>query len=110
MRVASSFIVSLVLTATVSFALPVLTIGLVFGLAILICLIPGLTVFGHQAIDAILDFLAVFGTGKPVTGVVTLGLASTVVGVLFDLFNIYCYQSLRDYTVSHVLTGDEGSK
>jgi hypothetical protein len=100
MRVASSFIVSLVLTATVSFALPVITIGLVFGIAILICLIPGLTVFGHQGVESILGFLAVFGTGKPVTGVVTLGLASTFVGVLFDLFNIYWYQSLRDYSIS----------
>lgn len=96
MRVASSLVISLVLTATVSFALPVLTIGIIFGLAILIRLVPGLMMFGHQFIEALLSFLAVFGTGKPVTGVVTLGLASTFVGVLFDLFNIYWYQSLRD--------------
>lgn len=96
MRVPSSFIISLVLTATVSFAIPVLTIGMIFGLAILIRLVPGLMTFGHQSVEAILGFLAAFGTGKPVTGVVTLGLASTFVGVLFDLFNIYWYQSLRD--------------
>lgn len=96
MRVASSFIVSLVLTATVSFALPVIVIGMIFALAIALSLIPGLMMFGHQSVASILDFLAVFGTGRPVTGVVTLGLASTFVGVLFDLFNIYWYQSLRN--------------
>ena len=66
------------------------------GLAILISLIPGSIEFGNQAVASILEFLAVFGSGKPVSGVVTLGLACSFVGVLFDLFNIYRFQSLRE--------------
>ena len=96
MRVASSFIVSLVLTATISFSIPVAIVGLALGLAIIIGLIPGFMVFGHQTVSGILEFLAVFGTGKPVAGAITLGLASSFVGVLFDLFNIYRFQSLRE--------------
>ena len=96
MRVASSFIVSLVLTATISFALPVVIVGLIFTFAVIVSLIPGLIAFGHQSVDSILEFLAVFGTGKPITGIVTLGLACSFVGVLFDLFNIYRFQSLRE--------------
>ena len=96
MRVQSSFFLSLILTATASFAFPVAVVGLVLGLAILISLIPGFMLLGHQATNSILEFLAVFGTGRPVTGAMTLGLASTFVGVLFDLFNIYWYQSLRE--------------
>ena len=96
MRFASSLVVSLVLTATISFAIPVAIAGLVFGVAITMSLIPGVMMFGHQAAEGILEFLATFGTGKPVTGAIVLGLACSFVGILFDLFNIYRYQSLRD--------------
>lgn len=96
MRIASSFIISLILTATASFAVPITVVGLFFGSAFLIGLIPGLSSFGHEATAEILKFLAVFGSGKPFTGVITLGLASSFVGALFDLFNIYRFQSLSE--------------
>lgn len=95
MRFPSSFVVSLVLTATISFAIPVAIVGLVFGLAIIFSITPGFVGFGQQALNSILEFLATFGTGKPVAGMVTLGLACSFVGILFDLFNTYRYQSLR---------------
>ena len=94
MRVASSLIVSLILTTIISFVIPVAIVGLILGVATLISLIPGLTIFGHQAVNCIVEFLAVFGTGNPLSGVITLGLVSSFVGALFDLFNIYRFQSL----------------
>ena len=96
MKIPSGFIISLILTAVFSFAIPVTIVGLVFGLAVVVSLIPGFAVFGHEAANGLLEFLAVFGTGKPIAGVFTLGLTSSFVGVLFDLFNIYRYQSLRE--------------
>ena len=95
MRFPSSFLISLILTATISFAIPVAIVGLVLGLAMIVSITPGFVGFGQQAFGSILEFLATFGTGKPVTGMVTLGLACSFVGILFDLFNTYRYQSLR---------------
>ena len=96
MRVASNLIISLILTATVSFAIPMTIAGFFLGSAFLIGLIPGLGLFGHEATTEVLKFLAVFGSGKPFSGILTLGLASSFVGVLFDIFNIYRFQSLRE--------------
>ncbi len=96
MRVASSFIISLILTTTVSFIMPITVVGLFFGSAFLIGLVPGLGSFGHESTTEILKFLAIFGNGKPFSGILTLGLASSFVGALFDLFNNYRFQSLRE--------------
>ena len=96
MRIASNLITSLILTTIASFAIPITLAGLFFGSAFLVGLIPGLEIFGHEAISEILKFLAVFGSGKPFAGILILGLASSFVGVLFDLFNTYRFQSLRE--------------
>lgn len=96
MRIVSSLITSLILTAIASFAIPMTVAGVFFGSAFLVSLIPGCGLFGHEAINEILKFLAVFGSDKPFAGIVTLGLASSFVGVLFDLFNTYRFQSLRE--------------
>lgn len=96
MRFTSNLIISIILTATVSFAVPMTVAGLFFGLAFLISLIPGLGLFGQEATTEILKFLAVFGSGKPLAGILTLGLASSFVGILFDIFNTYRFQSLRE--------------
>lgn len=95
MRVTSSVIISLVLTATISFALPVAIAGMVFGIAFVLSLLPGLEAIGQETISYIFSFLAVFGNGKAIGGLVTLGLVSSFVGVMLDLSNAYRYQSMR---------------
>ncbi len=95
MRVVPSIALSLVLTATISFTVPLAVTGFVFGTAFVVSLIPGLVALGHQAMDLIFEFLAVFGNGKPLGGIVTLGLVSTFVGLILDLSNTYRYQSMR---------------
>ena len=96
MRVASNFIVSLFITATVIFIVPIAIVGLMLGVALILSLVPGFVMMGNHAVQGILQFLAVFGSGKPVSGVVTLSLAASFVGVLFDLFNMYRFQSLKE--------------
>ena len=96
MRIASSFIVSLFLTATIIFIVPIAVVGLMLGLALVVSLIPGFMMIGNHAVQGILEFLAVFGSGRPLSGIVTLSLAGSFVGILFDLFNMSRFQSLRE--------------
>ena len=92
MRVIANFLVSLLLTTIISFSVPALLIGLVLGFVLVLGYIPGLELLGHCGIVHILDFLAVFGSGNPLEGVLILGFAFAVVGFLFDIFNFYFYR------------------
>lgn len=90
------FILSLVLTACISFSAPIILGGVLFTVLFAIGYFPGLTEFSRMGACQIIDFLRVFGAGNPIQGIITIGLACGLVGGLFDLFNLYRYQSLRD--------------
>ena len=62
----------------------------------LVSYVPGFWEVGNQGITYITDFLAVFGDGKPLQGILTLGITISIVGILLDILNFYRYQSLRD--------------
>ena len=96
MKITPDFIISLVLAAVISFVFPVTLILLLLGFSFLASLVPSLMVLGHSVNNAVLEFLVVFGNGKPLMGIITLGLTSTLAGILFDIFNFYRYQSLRN--------------
>ncbi|MDJ0898471.1 MAG: hypothetical protein QNJ55_06645 [Xenococcus sp. MO_188.B8] len=96
MKVTPSLMRSLFLTATISFVLPVTIILFLLGCSFLMSFLPSLMVLGDSVKNALLEFLVVFGNGKPIMGIITLGLTSTMAGILFDIFNFYRYQSLRD--------------
>ena len=97
MRIISSLFVSLLLTTTISFAIPALIIGAIFAILLILGYVPGFIWLGHCGVDRVLDFLAVFGTGNPLEGLMILGFAFALVGMLFDLFifYLYRYQDLR---------------
>ena len=90
-----NFLRSLLMTIIISFLTP---LGLV-GTLLLVLLGMGqmspLLAFSQSTIQQIQGFLAVFGSGRPLQGLVVIGLASSVVGALFDVFAFYRYQSLR---------------
>lgn len=97
MRVTPNLLLSLLLSATISFILPMILVGILLGCCLLANLLPfGIETLGNQSAEMILDFLAVFGNGKPFMGVITLGITSCTVGILFDLFNFYRYQGFGD--------------
>lgn len=79
-----------------SFTAPVMLIIGILGFLNLTSYVPGFLEVSDHATTYILDFLAVFGSGRPVQGAITLGLAVSIAGILLDLLNIYRYQSLRD--------------
>ena len=95
----SNLFVSLSLAAFMSFAAPVTLIGCAIAIIGIIGYVPGFWELSNQMMLQILDFLAIFGNGKPLQGIVTLGLTLSIVGVLLDLLNIYRYQSVRDRDV-----------
>ena len=96
MKITPGFMLSLFLAAVISFVFPVTLILLLLGFSFLASFLPSLMVFGNSINNAVLEFLVVFGNGKPFMGVITLGLTSTIAGILFDIFNFYRYQDLRD--------------
>lgn len=88
----SSLFISLLLTTIISFATPALVIGTIFAALLIFGYVPGLTLLGHCGTVQILHFLAVFGTGNPLEGLMILGFAFAVVACLFDLFIFYFYR------------------
>jgi hypothetical protein len=90
------FFLYLFLTASMSFTLPVVLFGSVLGFLTLTSYIPGFLALSNQGTLYMLNFLAVFGDGKPLQGVITLGVTVGVAGILLDVLNFYRYQSLRD--------------
>ncbi|MEL6929855.1 MAG: hypothetical protein AAFO95_14615 [Cyanobacteria bacterium J06600_6] len=96
----SNFLLSLFLAASMSFALPVVLFAAVLGFLNLTSYVPGFWEVNNQATVYILDFLAVFGSGKPLQGLFTLGLTVSIAGILLDILNFYRYQSWRDYPSS----------
>ena len=92
----SNFFLSLFLAASVSFAAPVILVGFILGFLNIIGYFPVFLSLSNQLSLQILDFLAIFGNGKPIQGIITLGFTVSIVGVLLDIFNFYRYQSLKD--------------
>ncbi len=92
----SNFLLSLILAALMSFAAPVVLVGGILGILFTASYLPGLVELGKQGAIQVLNFLAVFGNGKPLQGMLTLGLTVSIVGILLDLLNFYRYQSLKN--------------
>ena len=91
----SNLLRSLILTALLTFISPILLLtGLLATLSIFSYL-PGLASFGQVGASQILAFLATFGSGYPLQGMLIIGFTCGSVGSLFDLFNFCLYQSVR---------------
>jgi len=96
MKTRPHFLLFLTLTMFLSFATPIVFVG--GGLAGLALLqhFPGLREIAQLSIDQILQILAVFGSGDPVTGMLAIGLTCGFVGGLFMLCTNYRYRHLLD--------------
>ena len=92
----SNLFLSLLLAGVMSFSALAILIGCTLGLLTFISYLPGFLDVGSLATDSVLNFLAVFGNGKPIEGIITLGLTLSIVAILLDILNFYRYQSLRD--------------
>ena len=91
-----NFFLSLFLAASISFTIPIILFGAVLGFFNLTSYIPGFWEVNNQTITYVMNFLAVFGSGKPLQGLITLGITVSIAGILLDISNFYRYQSWRD--------------
>lgn len=96
MSILPNLLRSLLLTSIFSFLAPVLLIGIILASLALLGYVPGLEVFGKAGVEQVAQFLKVFGSTSALRGVVTIGIACSVVGILFDAYTFYRYQNLRD--------------
>ena len=83
---------SLLLASTLSFAAPVVLISSTLIALWLVSQLPIGTEIALLLARKLVDFLAVFGSGDAVEGVVTIGFTCAVAGTLFDVYAFYRYQ------------------
>ena len=95
MSIFPNFFRSLLLTSILSFVAPILLIGGTLAGLSSIGYIPGLGIICHSGAESIWKFLAVFGSGCPIQGLLTIGMTCAFVGAMFDTYAFYRYQTLR---------------
>lgn len=89
MSIFSSFLRSLLLTMILSFITPIFVfVGGVISFT-LISYLPKLTALGQLCSHQILQFLAVFGRGNPLEGILIIAMTFSFVGALFDTYASY---------------------
>lgn len=96
MLISPNFLRSLLITSTFSFAVPIVLIGIILMGLSLVEQIPLVAVIGQVGAQKLLQFLAVFGSGNAVEGVLVIGCTCGLVGALFDTYAFYRHHHLRD--------------
>jgi len=97
MSIFPNFLRSLVLTILLSFVAPIVLITVFLASLSAIGYVPGLESIGQTGTTQLLQFLAVFGSGCPLQGVIVIGFTCSLVGALFDTYSFYRYQNLSNY-------------
>lgn len=93
MHILPNWIRSLLLTVLLSFMAPIVLLGGLLAILSAISYFPGMDLVGHFSTKILSEFLAAFGNGYRLQGIVTIGLTCSLVGGLLDLFNLYNYES-----------------
>ncbi|MEQ8972886.1 MAG: hypothetical protein RIE73_21105 [Coleofasciculus sp. C1-SOL-03] len=88
---------SLALTTLLSFTAPVVLFMGFFAFLCTLSWVPGLETLGQTGANDVLQFLAIFGNGCFVEGLIVIGLTCSFVAALFDTYAFYSYQHLNDH-------------
>jgi hypothetical protein len=96
MSILPNLLRSLLLTGIFSFLVPVALIGIILATLLAIGYVPHLEIVGKAGVSQVFYFLSTFGSGSVLRGIVTIATTGSVVGILFDAYTFYRYQSLRD--------------
>ncbi len=97
MCILPNFLRSLLLTIVLSFIAPLFLVGGTIVSVSLIGYLPGPEGIAEAIAEQILQFLATFGSGNPLRGLVVISLTCSLVGALFDTYAFYRYQTLRGH-------------
>ena len=95
MNILTHFLRSVLLAAILSFTAPILIFGCLFLFLSIFSHIPGLQYILGEVLTQISHFLATFGTGSPLNGLLIISLTWGFVGCLFDVYAFYRYQILH---------------
>lgn len=95
MNIFTNFLRSLVLTIIFSFVAPMFLIGGILLILSGLGYFPGLQPLTEASARGILHFLAIFGSGNSLRGLLIISLTWSFVGALFDTYAYYRCQILR---------------
>lgn len=84
---------SCLLTALLSFVMPLMLIGIVLVSSFIVPSLLGLVQMGHHAFDCVITILTIFGDGHPFNGSLVIATAFSFVGTLFYICTPYHQQS-----------------
>jgi hypothetical protein len=95
MSISLNFLRSLILASILSFIIPVGLLGLLLLGLFLAGHVPFWATASHNVLHQCLQFLATFGNGDALEGLLVIGIVGSFVGVLFDTFVFYQQQHLH---------------
>ncbi len=95
MSLSLNFLRSLILASILSFLIPVGFLSLLLTGLFLVGQLPLLQASSQAALHQFLQFLATFGNGDTLEGLLVIGIVGSFVGVLFDTFVFYQQQYLH---------------
>jgi len=90
-----NFVRSLLLSIIFSFVAPIIFVGGTLLSLSFVSLVPGLERVTEIIVNQISNFLAAFGSGTPIQGLLVICLTCSFVGALFDTYAYYRCQILR---------------
>ena len=91
----SNLLRSLALTTLFSFTTPIVLLGLLLLSLWLLSSLPLIAFVGQFGETQLVQFLTIFGSGYPLTGLFIIGATCSLVGGVFNLFNFCLYQNVR---------------
>lgn len=94
-----NYVRSLLLTMLISFVVPVAILGMMLAGLSMSSHFPGVAAIAHITLQQMLIFLKIFGSGRAIDGLGTIGITCSLVGGLFDTYTYY--QSHRYQHVRH---------
>ncbi|HEY9892743.1 MAG TPA: hypothetical protein V6D37_13265 [Candidatus Sericytochromatia bacterium] len=97
MSILPNFLRSLALTIFLSFIAPIVLVAVLLACLAGIGYIPGFESVGQAGTTQLLQFLAVFGSGCPLQGLMVIGFVCGLVGALFDTYSLTRNQMLNDH-------------
>ena len=99
MNIWLSLLLSLLLTTLVSFALPIILFTVILAVLSILAHFPLISPFINDIYAQIWHFLAIFGEGSSLVGILIIALTCAIAGFLFESLNFYRYRLLINQTV-----------
>lgn len=95
MDMTTSWLLSLLLTGFFGFTASCLVLTILLVTLQGLSLLPYIDSVGQTSSQSLTDFLAIFGQGQPLEGVLVISVTCSLVSLLFEIYVLYQQQSWR---------------